>query len=243
MNERLNSGCTIQVLKKGSQVVQRWVVAWEAVASLDSGNAWCVVRTDVGPPVLVAVACSPFLQANGGNAPAPGLGKGLPYKGSRVAPTGRLPGFGSNLLVAWSSSLPPLGKEHMAAPTSAPGPSLGPSQVSLLNALDLLSNILGPAEFDRLRKVSDLPPPLQPLEPTNDQLALELACKMQQQEQMKKQVGPLQQRVVDAEVKLLKQQEQLRDTTQTISDLDIGIAELRKNLALSPGLPSNPADG
>ena len=46
-----------------------------------------------------------------------------------------------------------LGKEHMAASTPAPGPSLGPSQVSLLNAHDLLSNLLYSAEFDRLRKV------------------------------------------------------------------------------------------
>ena len=33
-----------------------------------------------------------------------------------------------------------------------------------------------PEEVDRLRKVLDFPPP-QPLEPTNDQLALELASK------------------------------------------------------------------
>ena len=51
---------------------------------------------------------------------------------------------------------PSLGKDHMAAATPAPGPSLGPSQVSLLKALDLLSNTLGPVEFDRRRVVLGL---------------------------------------------------------------------------------------
>ena len=50
--------------------------------------------------------------------------------------------------------------EHMAAQTPTPcGSTLGPFQVSLLNALDLLSNILWPVEVDRLRKVL-APPPL-----------------------------------------------------------------------------------
>ena len=70
----------------------------------------------------------------------------------------------------------------MAPSTLAAGPSNGPSQKSLLDALDLLSNILGPAEFDRLRKVLGLRPPPLPVQPNNDQLALELASKMQQQE-------------------------------------------------------------
>ena len=51
---------------------------------------------------------------------------------------------------------------------------------------------------------------------------------------MNKQVGPLQQRVIDAEVKLLKQQEELWDTEQTISDLDMVIAELRKEIWPAP---------
>ena len=47
---------------------------------------------------------------------------------------------------------------------------------------------------------------------------------------MGKQVRPLQQWVMDAEVKLLKQQEQLQDTEQTISDLGIVIAALWKKI-------------
>ena len=43
----------------------------------------------------------------------------------------------------------------------------------------------------------------------NDQLAMELAAKMQHQELLKKQVGVQQQRVVDAETKLLKLKELL----------------------------------
>ena len=38
---------------------------------------------------------------------------------------------------------PPQGKEHMASPTSDSGPSLGPSQAALMNALALLSNVWG----------------------------------------------------------------------------------------------------
>ena len=49
---------------------------------------------------------------------------------------------------------PSLGEEHMAGSTPARRPSLGQSQVSLLNALVLLINFLGPVKFDRLRKVS-----------------------------------------------------------------------------------------
>ena len=59
---------------------------------------------------------------------------------------------------------------------------------------------------------------------------------MQQQEKMKKKVGPLQQRVADAEVQLLKQQEMLRDTEQTASYLDTEVADLRKIFGLLPGV-------
>ena len=55
---------------------------------------------------------------------------------------------------------------------------------------------------------------------------------------MKKQVRPQQQRVAAAEVKLLKQQEQLWDTEKTISDLDTEIAELRKKMW--PSLRTSP---
>ena len=46
------------------------------------------------------------------------------------------------------------------------------------------------------------PPLPQPVETSTDQLPMELAAKVQHQEQLKKQVGVLQQRVVDAETKV-----------------------------------------
>ena len=95
---------------------------------------------------------------------------------------------------------------------------LGPSQASLMNALALLSNRLSPSEVDRLR--------------SNDQLA----AKMQHQEQLKKQVGVLQQRVVDAETKLLKQMELLGESERSIKELDDSIADLRKRIWPSPRL-------
>ena len=49
MTERLNSGCAIQVLKR----LRGGARMGNGMASLDSGNVWHVVRTDVGPPVLV----------------------------------------------------------------------------------------------------------------------------------------------------------------------------------------------
>ena len=57
--------------------------------------------------------------------------------------------------------------------------------------------LLSPSEVDRLRKLVDPPSPplLQPVEPSNDQPAMEVAAKMQHQEQLKK-------RVVDAETKV-----------------------------------------
>ena len=60
---------------------------------------------------------------------------------------------------------------------------------------------------------------------------------MQQQEKMRKQEGPLQQPVIDAE------DVQLQHTEQTISDLDTLIAELRKTIWPLRDLHSNPADG
>ena len=33
-------------------MVQGWVMAWEVVTSLGSGNLWYVVLQDVGPPVF-----------------------------------------------------------------------------------------------------------------------------------------------------------------------------------------------
>ena len=50
-------------------------------------------------------------------------------------------------------------------------------------------------------------------------------------------MGPFQQRVLDAEVKLLQQQEQLWDAEQAISHLDTVIAELRKQDLALPRLP------
>ena len=98
----------------------------------------------------------------------------------------------------------------------------------MLIAFGVLSNVLGPEEVSRLRKVLGALLPLPPVEPTNDQLVLEFASKMQQQENWMQQVEPLQQRVADAEVKLIKQQDQLRDTVQTILNLDTEIASGKK---------------
>ena len=64
------------------------------------------------------------------------------------------------------------------------------------DALALLSNVLSPSE----------------VEPFNDQFGMELAAKMQHQEILRKQVGVLQQRVVDTETKPLKQKELLGET-------------------------------
>ena len=81
-----------------------------------------------------------------------------------------------------------------------------------MNALALLSNILSP------RKLVDPPPLPQPVETSNDRLATELAANMQHQEQLKEQVGVLQQRVVDAETTLLKQRELLGETERNIEE-------------------------
>ena len=80
-------------------------------------------------------------------------------------------------------------KNTWRPPTSTRGPSLGLSQLSLLNALDLhgASRIRQTEEGVGPPSSSSTPPP-QPLEPTNDQLALEFVSKMQQQEKMQKQL-------------------------------------------------------
>ena len=142
-------------------------------------------RHSGAPPAHVAALVPsrvPFPEAKGGNTPVPGpllvpglvfgyLGKTPPSKVSRVPPAGTLPGFGAHFSGTVPLSGPLLmqvlvfvpgpphhaqGTEHMAAPTPAPSaPTLKPSQVSLWNTFDLLSNILVPVEFDRLRKVLD----------------------------------------------------------------------------------------
>ena len=86
------------------------------------------------------------------------------------------------------------------------------------------------SEVDRIRKLVGSPP--LPVEPSNDQLALELAAKMQHQEILRKQVGVLQQRVVDAETKLLKQKELLGETER--EELDGSLVALRKLVWPSP---------
>ena len=96
--------------------------------------------------------------------------------------------------------------------TCGPPPSL-PSLVLPLGpscVLFLLSNVLSPSEVDRLRKLAPA------VEPSDDQLAMELAANMQHQEQLKKQVGVLQQRVIDAETKLLKRKELLGETERSV---------------------------
>ena len=123
-------------------------------------------------PVLVPGRV-PLPPALGGNAPAPGLPlvlgwclvplvrplllkvQGFPSQAGclgmgppLLAVPGPPPGAVSvSAIVTWSSSLlpPPGGKERMAPPTSDPSPSLGPSQAFLLNALALLSGVLGPS--------------------------------------------------------------------------------------------------
>ena len=72
------------------------------------------------------------------------------------------------------------------------------------------------------------------VEPSNDKLAMELAATMQQQEQLKKQVGVLQQRVVDAETKLMKQKELLGEAERNTEELDGSITELQKRIWPSP---------
>ena len=82
------------------------------------------------------------------------------------------------------------------------------------------------------------PPSLAPDGGTlNDQLAMRLAADMQHQEQLKKQVGVLQQRVVDAETKLLTQKELLGETERNIDELDDSNADLRKRIWLFLGSP------
>ena len=96
--------------------------------------------------------------------------------------------------------------------------------------------LFGTKEVNRLRKVLDPPPPSQPLEPTNDQLAFELASKRQQQDKLKKQVVPLQQRVADAEVKLIKQKISFgtRSTQFRISTQRLGSFGLRSGTFTGP---------
>ena len=60
------------------------------------------------------------------------------------------------------------------------------------------------------------------------------AAKMQHQEQLKKQVGVLQQRLVHAETKLVKQEELFGGTERNIEELDDSIADLRKRILSSP---------
>ena len=152
--------------------MQGWVLAWEAAASLDSGNVWYVVLKDVGPPVLdvtdVLNPVVPFFKHMSSVGPWCGV---LPSKNSKKSlrqadclgfwcPLSRSLCHGAGVSFRDSSPGPPpcspLGQEHLAAPALALGPTLGLSQVSLLNALDLLSNVLRPVDFDRLRKVLDL---------------------------------------------------------------------------------------
>ena len=134
-----------------------------------------------------------------------------------------------------------LGVKNTMAPlppsSSQCGPSFGPSQASVMNALAFLSNVLIPVEVDSLRKLLDPPPPPplpQPAGPSNDQPAMWLAATMQHQEQLKKQVDVLQQRVVDAETKLLQQEELLGETERIFVMFDCSIADLRKRIWPSP---------
>ena len=135
---------------------------------------------DAGPPALVPVLVPgrvPFPPAEGGSAPVVllwslgwclvPLARPRSQRG-RIPPTGRMPGYGSpspgfkappSCAGVGSSPGPPPDpsrcKEHMALPTSDTGPSLGPFHASMLNARALPSNILGPAEVDKLKKVLD----------------------------------------------------------------------------------------
>ena len=124
---------------------------------------------------LVAVS---RMDLGGGSSPSPGallvpglvcgpLGKAPAPKGSKAPPTARAAGFTSPAPQAPSSwcwcvfqpsgpspYLPRCSKGLAAPPPSPqPGPSLVPSEASLMDALALLSNVLSPSEVDRLRKL------------------------------------------------------------------------------------------
>ena len=91
-------------------------------------------------------------------------------------------------------------------------------QVSMLGARVLLSRCLGSGGGLSTENVAGPFTPPQALEPSTDQLALEHAFKMQQQEN---QVEPQQKRVADAEGKLASQQEQLWCTAHSNLDMEI----------------------
>ena len=168
-------------------------------------------------PVLVRGRVS-LLADRGGASPAPGaspfvpglvfgpLGKAPAPKGGKVPPTTRPAGVSSLLLhlvsrplllvrVLVFSRLVPLRtflgvKRTFGSARSfcLSARSLGPAQASLMDALALLSNVLSPIEVDRLRKLDPHPLP-QPVESSNGQVAMELASKMQHQEQLNKTSG------------------------------------------------------
>ena len=79
-----------------------------------------------------------FFPATAGRHKMPRFGSTSP--GLKAPPLGAGVGFRDS--PPGPPSCPPRGKEHVAPPMSDPGPSLGPSQAAMLNALALLSNIL-----------------------------------------------------------------------------------------------------
>ena len=86
------------------------------------------------------------------------------------------------------------------------------------------------------------PPLPQTVEPPSDQLAMELAVKVQHQEQMKNKWVSFNTCDVDAEAKLLKQKRMLCETERNIVELDDTVADLRKriwpSLRVSPRVQS-----
>ena len=74
------------------------------------------------------------------------------------------------------------------------------------------------------------------MEPSSDKLVMELAAEMQLQEQLKNSVGVLQQRVVDAETKLLKQ-EMHCESDGNLVEVVGAIADLRKRIWPPRGVP------
>ena len=218
MDESLNAGCTIHAFRRlGGGAVQ---VDMELDLFLGNGSYRCAQPRSTlphsftaGPPAHVPVVVRGVVPPCGAwwVFSSPGallvpwlvfgpLGKAPAPKGSKAPPTARAAGLASTVLVfsrLVPLCLPPRSKEPVVPPPAPhPGPSLGPSLASLKNALALLSKVLSPSDVNRLRKLVDPPPLPQPVEPFSDKLAMELAAKMQHQEQLKNQVGVLQQCIV-----------------------------------------------
>ena len=159
----------------------RVLVVLEVDLSLGNGNVWCVMPINVGLPVPDATGVlNPAMDVMlavlvAGRVPMvmvllpPGAPL-VPCVGGKFPPTARMPGIGFSWLHASlpfpvrvldsHCQVPLLTITRVAAwlhPRPILVPSLGPSQTSLVNALALLSNVLAPAEVDRLKKSLDPP--------------------------------------------------------------------------------------